>query len=180
MGVKWLMHEPDGEDRLGRMKIDAHNHVIPERVLELLRTEPASGTRFESGRSLRGGGGFPIAPSFRDPHAKLAELEAKGLDGAVVSAAPPLFFYDVSPDAGEALCRATNEGLREFAAARPDRYRWMAHVPLAAPGRAPEVLAEAVADGAAGVEVGRPLPAGVWTRMTSNRSGRPLRHWACR
>jgi aminocarboxymuconate-semialdehyde decarboxylase len=136
------------------MKIDVHNHVIPERVLDLLRREPAYGTRIEEGRFLRGGASFPIAASFRDPQAKLAELEAKGLDAAVVSAAPPLFFYDVGAEAGEALCRAANEGLRDFAAARPDRYRWMAHVPLAAPARAPEVLTDAVAAGAAGVEVG--------------------------
>lgn len=136
------------------MKIDVHNHVIPERVLDLLRSEPAYGTRIEDGRFLRGGGSFPIAPSFRDPRAKLAELEEKGLDAAVVSVAPPLFFYDVGAEAGEALCRAANEGLREFADARSDRYRWMAHVPLAAPARAPEVLADAVAAGAAGVEAG--------------------------
>lgn len=136
------------------MKIDAHNHVIPERVLDLLRREPEYRTRIEDGRFLRGRAGFPIAESFRDPDAKLAELEAKGLEAAVVSAAPPLFFYDVSAEAGEALCRATNEGLREFAAARPDRYRWMAHVPLGAPPRAAAVLAEAVEAGAAGAEVG--------------------------
>src|SRR5215468_10574452 len=136
------------------MKIDVHNHVIPERVLDLLHRDPAYGTRIEDGRFVRGGASFPIAASFRDPLAKLAELEAKGLDAAVVSVAPPLFFYDVGAEAGEALCRAANDGLREFAAARSDRFRWMAHVPMAAPARAPEVLADAVAAGAAGVEVG--------------------------
>jgi aminocarboxymuconate-semialdehyde decarboxylase len=136
------------------MKIDAHNHVIPEPALDLLRREPAYRTRIEDGRFVRGGIGFPISASFRDPDAKLAELEAKGLEAAVVSVAPPLFFYDVSPEAGEALCAAVNEGMRDFAARRPDRYRWMAHVPLSAPARAPKVLAEAVGAGAVGVEVG--------------------------
>src|SRR5215470_14650169 len=136
------------------MRIDVHNHAIPERALDLLRREPAYRTRIEDGGFQRGSAGFRIAPSFRDPHAKLAELEARGLDAAVVSAAPPLFFYDVDAEAGEALCRAANEGLREFAAARSDRFLWMAHVPMAAPARAPDVLADAVAAGAAGVEVG--------------------------
>ena len=58
------------------MKIDVHNHVIPERVLDLLRRDPTYGTRIDEGRFLRGGGSFPIAASFRDPQAKLAELEA--------------------------------------------------------------------------------------------------------
>jgi len=136
------------------MKIDAHNHVIPEQAIELLRREPEYRTRIEDGRFARGGVRFAISPSFRDPDAKLTELEAKGLAAAVVSVAPPLFFYDVGAEAGEALCRAANEGMREFAAARPDRYRWMAHVPLAAPARAAQVLTEAVGAGAAGVEVG--------------------------
>jgi len=136
------------------MRIDAHNHAIPERVLELLRTEPVYRTRIEDGRFVRGAAGFAIAASFRDPDAKLVELRAKGLEAAVVSAAPPLFFYDVDPRAAESLCRATNEGLRDFTAAHPDRYRWMAHVPMAAPERATEVLAEAVGAGAVGVEVG--------------------------
>jgi aminocarboxymuconate-semialdehyde decarboxylase len=136
------------------MRIDVHNHAIPERVLDLLRSEPAYRTRIDDGWFRRGAASFRIAASFRDPHEKLVELEAKGLDAAVVSAAPPLFLYDVDAEAGEALCRATNEGLREFAATHPDRYRWMAHVPLAAPGRAAGVLEEAVAAGAVGVEVG--------------------------
>jgi aminocarboxymuconate-semialdehyde decarboxylase len=135
------------------MRIDVHNHAIPEPALDLLRSEPAYRTRIEDGWFPRGAASFRIAPSFRDPGAKLAELEAKGLDSAVVSAAPPLFFYDVDAEAGEALCRATNDGLRDFAAAHPDRYRWMAHVPMAAPGRAAAVLREAVAAGAVGVEV---------------------------
>ena len=136
------------------MRIDVHNHAIPEPALDLLRTDPVYRTRIENGWFRRGGASFVIAASFRDPDAKLAELKAKGLDAAVVSAAPPLFFYDVDAGAGDALCRATNEGLCDFAAAHPDRYRWMAHVPLAAPERAPGVLREAVAAGAVGVEVG--------------------------
>jgi aminocarboxymuconate-semialdehyde decarboxylase len=136
------------------MRIDVHNHAIPERALDLLRSEPAYRTRIDDGWFPRGGATFRIGPSFRDPDAKLAELEARGLDAAVVSAAPPLFFYDVDAEAGEALCRATNDGLRDFAAAHPDRYRWMAHVPLGAPERAPAVLREAFAAGAVAVEVG--------------------------
>lgn len=136
------------------MRIDVHNHAIPEPVLDLLRSVPVYRTRIDDGRFQRGAASFRIAASFRDPRAKLAELEAKGLDAAVVSAAPPLFFYDVDAEAAEALCRTTNQGLRDFAATDPDRYRWMAHVPLAAPERALDVLAEAVEAGAVGVEVG--------------------------
>ncbi len=136
------------------MKIDVHNHVIPEPAVELLRTDPAFRTTVEGDR-VRGGNHveFTLLPSFRDPDAKLRELESKKLEAAVVSAAPPLFFYEVGAEASEAMAQATNRGLREFAAAHPDRYRWMAHVPLGAPDRAVAVLEEAVREGAVGVEV---------------------------
>lgn len=136
------------------MRIDAHNHAIPERAVELLRQDPAYRTTIEGDR-VRGGNhvSFTLFASFRDPDAKLRELEANRLEGAVISAAPPLFFYDVDERAGEAIAVATNEGLREFAAAHPERYRWMAHVPLGAPARAPGVLEEAVRAGAAGVHI---------------------------
>lgn len=136
------------------MKIDVHNHAIPEPAVELLRTDPAFRTTVEGDR-VHGGNhvDFTLFPSFRDPDAKLRELESKKLEGAVISAAPPLFFYDVDAEAGEAMATATNQGLREFAATHPDRYRWMAHVPMAAPDRAAAVLEDAVRAGAVGVEI---------------------------
>ena len=137
------------------MKIDVHNHAIPETAVDLLRSDPVYRTQIEGDR-VSGGNhvSFTLFASFRDPDAKLAELESKRLDAAVVSAAPPLFFYDVASEAGEAIARATNRGLAEFAAAHPDRYRWMAHVPMAAPARAAAVLEEAIGAGAVGVEIG--------------------------
>ncbi|HEX6487592.1 MAG TPA: amidohydrolase family protein [Candidatus Dormibacteraeota bacterium] len=136
------------------MKIDVHNHAIPEPVIELLKSDPAYRTTIEGDRvSGANHVSFELFASFRDPDAKLKELESKRLEGAVVSPAPPIFFYDVDPEAGERMARAANQGLKEFAAAHPDRYRWMAHVPLASPERAPAVLEEAVREGAVAVEV---------------------------
>jgi len=129
---------------------------MPERALELLRSEPAYGVRLE-GRHWTGGlhVDFEIVPSFVEPDAKLAELESKGLDAAVVSVAPPLFYYHLEgEEAGEAMSRATNEGLAEFCASDPERLRWLATVPMQAPDRAVAVLSEAVAAGAVGVEIG--------------------------
>jgi aminocarboxymuconate-semialdehyde decarboxylase len=136
------------------MRIDVHNHAIPERAVELLGRDPAYRTRIDGDR-VHGGNhvDFTLFASFRDPDAKLRELESKRLEAAVISAAPPLFFYDVDERAGEAIAVATNEGLREFAAVHPDRYRWMAHVPMGAPDRAAGVLEDAVRAGAVGVEV---------------------------
>jgi aminocarboxymuconate-semialdehyde decarboxylase len=138
------------------MRIDTHNHAIPERVLSLLRKDPVYRVTIE-GDLVKGGNwvDFKLLPSFIDPDAKLEELESKGLEAAVISAAPkPLFYYEVDDAAGVAMCRATNLGLAEFSSAHPDRYRWMAHVPMQAPALAASMLDEVVEAGAVGVMVG--------------------------
>ena len=136
------------------MRIDAHNHALPEPALRLIAADTKYGTL--SGRRWRGSAHaeFEVVDSFVDPAAKLAELEAKGLDAAIVSIAPPLFSYDVDADASEKMARATNEGLAEMCAAAPDRLRWLAAVPLQDPARAAAVLEDAAAAGCKGVEIG--------------------------
>ena len=136
------------------MKIDSHNHVMPEEALELLRTEDVYGIHIE-GRTVSGGSHVPftMVQEFTDPAAKLADLERRGLEAAVVSVAPNLLYYEVDAEAGKAMSRATNAGLKRFAQHAPDRYRWMATVPMGVPQDVPACLEQAVADGAVGVEV---------------------------
>ena len=137
------------------MKIDTHNHAIPDPALDLLRKEKVYRVTIDGDR-VQGGNhvGYRLLPSFVDPAAKLAELERGGLEGAVISAAPPTLYYEVEAEAGEAMCLAMNEGLAEFCSRSPDRLRWMAHVPMQAPERAAVILAEAAGAGCVGVEVG--------------------------
>jgi aminocarboxymuconate-semialdehyde decarboxylase len=138
------------------MKIDVHNHAMPERALDLLRREPAYGVTLE-GRDWSGGKhvNFEVVPSFTSPQAKLTELDSKGLDAAVISVAPPLMYYHVDAGRlGEPMSRATNRGLAEFCEADPDRLRWLATVPLQEPELAVAVLEDAAADGCVGVEIG--------------------------
>jgi aminocarboxymuconate-semialdehyde decarboxylase len=128
---------------------------VPEQAIALLNREPVYGATVADGM-WRGAGhpDFPLHDSFVDPDAKLAQLEQHELEGAVVSASPPLFYYHVDPAAGEAMARAVNAGLAEMASARPDRLSWMATVPLHAPEQAVAVLDDAHAAGCVGVEVG--------------------------
>ena len=137
------------------MNIDVHNHVLPAVSIDLLRTDPTFRATITAD-SFTGGnhGAFFLDPAFYDPVAKVAELESKRLDAAILSTAPPLFFYDIDPEAGERIARTTNQGLRDFAAADRGRFRWMATLPMAAPDRVAAVLEDAARDGAIGVEVG--------------------------
>ena len=138
------------------MNIDIHNHAIPQRVFDLVEREP------EYGVSLDGGiwhgpniGDFKLVEAWASPDAKLRELDGKGLDGAVVSIAPkPLYFFELPLAPQSAVAKETNLGLAEYCAVHPDRLRWMAHVPLGWPEAAAEMLDEAVALGASGVQVG--------------------------
>jgi aminocarboxymuconate-semialdehyde decarboxylase len=134
------------------VKIDVNNHAIPQPAVELLNRDRVYGVTIEDG--VWSGGvhvNFDLAPSFLDAGAKLAELESKGLDAAVVSVSPTIFYYHVDAEAGEAIAVAGNEGLAAMAS---DRLKWMASVPLQAPERAAAVLSEAVSAGAVGVEIG--------------------------
>jgi aminocarboxymuconate-semialdehyde decarboxylase len=137
------------------MKVDIHNHALPQPSLEVLRTDPAYGATVTDTEFTGGNHGlFWLDPGFYEPAAKVAQLEAKGLDGAIISTAPPLFFYNLEADLSERIARVTNGGLRDFAATYPDRLRWMATLPMNAPDRVVTVLEEAVDAGAVGVEVG--------------------------
>jgi aminocarboxymuconate-semialdehyde decarboxylase len=137
------------------VRIDVHNHAIPASAVALLQEEPRYGVRID-GRRWSGGKhvDFEIAESFIEPAAKLAELDEKGIDHALISAAPPLLYYHVDAELGEAMARAVNRGLAEFCAAAPERLHWLASAPMQAPERAAAVLREALEDGAIGIEIG--------------------------
>jgi aminocarboxymuconate-semialdehyde decarboxylase len=136
------------------MKIDVHNHAIPETVVDLLRRESIYRVKIDGDR-VSGGNhpAFTLLPSFTDPAAKLAELELNGLQAAVISPAPPIFFYEVDQEAAEAICAATNRGLIEYCRHSSDRFRWLAHVPLGFPEIAARALRDAESQGCVGVEI---------------------------
>ena len=91
--------------------------------------------------------------AFLDPEPKLAELRANELDAAVLSVAPPTFYCDLPADAAARYCAAVNIGLARFQRQSPDRFRWFAHVPMQDTPRACDMLREAHANGAIGVEI---------------------------
>jgi aminocarboxymuconate-semialdehyde decarboxylase len=135
--------------------VDVHNHVMPREALDLLRHDPGYGVAIEGDRWT----GvhhvpFTIAAPFYDAPAKIAEMDGKGIGVAVLSCAPPLFFYEVSSDRGTELCEAANEGMAKLCAACPDRLRWLANLPMQDPPRAADLYRAAVGRGCVGAAVG--------------------------
>jgi aminocarboxymuconate-semialdehyde decarboxylase len=149
-----LRLRPDEKESL--MKIDCHIHAIPERVLALLRRDSTyrvtlDGNRWRGGNYVE----FDVTSKWYDPDVAFAGMQANGIDIGVLSAAPkPLFYYDVELEPAKRMCRETNLGLAEFSTAKPDHFRWMAHLPLRYPEAAVEMLHEAADAGCCGVLAG--------------------------
>ena len=136
------------------MRWDVHNHAVPREAIELLREADGypitvDGNVLEADRVRA-----EMTPLFTDAAAKLDQLEALGLEAAVVSVSPALFTYETDADSGAELCRAVNSGLAALCTQDPARLRWLAHVPLQAPDAAAELLADARAAGAVGAQIG--------------------------
>ena len=99
------------------MIIDAHHHALPQRALDLFARDPVyrvelDGCRWHGGNHVD----FTVADEFVETPAKLAQLDALGIDGAIVSGIPPLFYYELDAEPGAAVCEAVNAGLADMAA----------------------------------------------------------------
>lgn len=136
------------------MKVDVHNHALPRPALDLLDRDETYGVTV-AGDRWHGGvvGDFTIAPAFFSAEQKLHDLEVGGMDGAVLSVAPMIFYHHIAVGPAEALAREANRGLAEMCAEAPDRLWWMATLPMQDPPRALAVLEEAAGEGCVGVEI---------------------------
>jgi aminocarboxymuconate-semialdehyde decarboxylase len=136
------------------LRWDVHNHAVPREAIELLRSGDGYPIKVEGDFMEADRVRAELTPVFVDPAAKLEQLEALGLEAAVVSGSPAVFAYETDEDRGAALCRAMNSGLADLCTHEPSRLRWIAHVPLQAPAAAAELLVEAAGAGAVGAQIG--------------------------
>ena len=129
--------------------IDLHNHVIPPTIIEAIQRDPERfKTRFEEKNGKRyfnsHGRLAELQPAFYSVDAKVEWLDRVGLDIAVISVAPPIYFYALSPDAGLAAAKLSNDGIAQMVAQRPARLRGMATLPMQDPDAAITELERAV------------------------------------
>lgn len=157
------------------MRLDVHNHATPAAVADFLAAETVFGVTVRDGRWLSGGpeGDYELTEEFFDADAKVADLAAHGLEGAVISIDPPFFYYDVEASAGAALAEVVNRGLRDMCGQHPDRLYWNATVPLQDPELAASVLQDQAKSGCVGVEIATSTD----TRPLDDDSFEPL--WSC-
>lgn len=142
------------------MTIDIHTHFIPPefvadaragRALDQIAVQRHDGMEWLVHPQ---GYRYPLSPEFFDLEAKLREMDRLGIDTAVLSLTPTLFFYWLDVDAAGDFCRRANDALATFAA-QSDRLHGVAVVPLQQPEAAAAELRRAVCDlGLRGAEIG--------------------------
>jgi aminocarboxymuconate-semialdehyde decarboxylase len=163
------------------MRIDIHSHVIPPRILDQIARSPgAFAARLEGEPHARKviheqGYAYPLFDEFHDPEAKLASMDRKGIDIAVISPAPPMFYYWADIDVAVKAARLVNDGVADMAAAKPERLRGMATIPLQHPDAAIEEMERVVREhGFKAIEIGTSVE-GV---QLAERKFRPILHRA--
>lgn len=145
---------------------DFHSHVIPETIIAAMRDAPALyGTQIEErdGRRwlLRGKLRLELAPELWSAGGKLESMDRKRIDVAVISPGPQVFFYDLPEAAGIAAARLVNDGTAAMVAARPQRLRGLATLPMQHPDAAVAELERAARElGLRGAEIATVGPKG--------------------
>ena len=142
-------------------RVDVHSHVLPREIITEIRQRPrdyqmrveGAGAQEMFVRDDRHG--TPIYAEFHDADAKVEGMDRRGIDISVISVTPVVFFYWLAADAGLAAARVMNDGIARMAAARPDRLRGMATLPMQDPDAAIAELERVVKEhGFRSVELG--------------------------
>ncbi|HWB89769.1 MAG TPA: amidohydrolase family protein [Acidimicrobiia bacterium] len=140
---------------------DVHAHCIPPALIETLRSE-GSALGIELRDEGRGEQAViadrvrlaPFNPVLTDMDARLAAMDATGVDVQLLSGWVDLTAYALDGDAGARYSRLYNEILVDEAGEHPDRFQALGTVPLQHPEHAAEELAHAVSSlGMAGVQI---------------------------
>lgn len=133
--------------------IDIHAHVVLPSVIgaagphgpEIEDGDPANGCppSFRVGEYRLVGVQYRGTP-FMDLDARLAAMDAAGIDVQVLSPNPLTFFTQVEAEWASAFCRRHNDDLAALVARAPDRVSGFAQLPVQDPVQASEELRRAV------------------------------------
>lgn len=121
--------------------IDLHSHVIPPTIIAVMQRDPQRfGMKIaeRDGRLYfeRRGELSEMDREFHDVDAKIAAMDRMRIDISALSVAPPTYFYALSPEAGLAASRLSNDGIAQMVAKYPARLRGMATLPMQDPDAA--------------------------------------------
>ncbi len=138
-------------------RIDVHRHYFPSFLLEDAHKGAAiDGLRVEDGTVVhRQGYRYPLHPEFYDTASLVASLDAGGVDHAVMSVAPTLYFYNCAASDAIEFCRRTNDWIVKSAAEVGGRISGIANLPMQQPAEAAAELRRCVEElGMRGAQIG--------------------------
>lgn len=138
--------------------IDVHTHMLSREYLRLLYDLGAP--KYEPGRSSAGediirmwGAPFmTLMPEMCDYDMRIRDMDAAGVDIAIVSLTCPNAYFGDAATSLEAA-RLVNDSMAEQQTARPDRIRWFASLPWQHEALALAELERSMTAGAVGVMV---------------------------
>lgn len=98
---------------------------------------------------------YPVLDVFRDHEARLAYMDERGMDVAIISISPSLYLYWLDPGETVEISRTLNDAAARMAAKAGNRVEAMATVPMNDPAAAAEELRRGAQElGLVGVEIG--------------------------
>ncbi len=139
--------------------IDVHTHFIPSEFHEAA-AHPEWGARVERRDGApwivhSEGFAYPFDARFLCDEEKFEDMRARGIDMAVVSLAPTLFYYWISAADAGAFARMANDSLAKAVAESGGRLHGLASLPMNDPGAAADELRRAVEElGMVGAQIG--------------------------
>ena len=125
---------------MSQRTFDLHTHHYTEAFFDAVRNSAGeySFATDPTGRAiitLRGARFFGVTPAMTDLGARLAAMDAAGIDVAVLSLSTPNVFF-LGPDDQPALARRMNDAYAQAAADHPQRIRVFASIPMDNPDAA--------------------------------------------
>jgi aminocarboxymuconate-semialdehyde decarboxylase len=146
--------------------IDVHAHVLLPRIEDAVAGHPA----LAAARALEARRNGPEAravsgpmlrdriPKLTDVKARLAAMDASGIDVQLVSPSPSHYHYWAEEALARTVWEQANAGTAEHVAQAPDRLHGLGLVPLQHPDHAVEALDHALGLGLRGVEISSHAP----------------------
>jgi aminocarboxymuconate-semialdehyde decarboxylase len=136
--------------------VDVHTHYLPAALIEALerRDELPKISTGRDGRLIHYGEGniHPLQENMADLELRLREMDAQGIDLAVISVNVPGCDW-FPPAEGEAVARAVNDELADLVRAHPERLAALATLPMQNPEAAASELERTRGHGFAGAMV---------------------------
>ena len=136
--------------------IDIHTHMMNEAWVAAIGGHPGYGLTEAGGKkmiALNGRPYMPVEDAMLDYRRRIADMDAAGVDVAIVSLTTPSVYWADAALAAT-LARNVNDDMADRQAAWPDRIRFLATLPWQHAEGAIAELDHAVGRGAVGVFVG--------------------------